>query len=518
MPPELLPANACAALTDLLAVGAVRQWPGVPIGDVLTWLRVVVVAVVVVAFGAWMFAIASDALVAIVVTIAFALGPWLVRGLAPPSAAAAIALWTIAALFVWWKHEGQFRADVSAILAIVAVVCVADVAALVGFVPALSRSSTVWSCLVPAANVARYQDILTAIATAVPADVLALAALGAFAESIAGGVVRVLTLVGVVIAASALTSARADVAATPMILAAWSTAAIGLRELLAFTGRGARGALATLLIVVAIPVLQAGRTLHDDRDDIAVASGHEKVSLAAMTSILNVLPPDAQIVEEDASIDLLLRAALIGGRRQTKPFSVVERRNTDVEAALQRGPVFAFPFGQAVLALRGFAIDRGPVAGIAAISGRRACVRLTSAWADLAGVTKSGRIALSVDVEAARGPVVLYVAGSTDYVPGAENWRPRVHAGFELMQFSRGTSASAERLQAEAREAGLVGNPVFDYPYVNRVIVRRSASGPLELPIALGPARPAAVGRLREDADDVPIRVCDAPPSSVWGF
>ena len=88
-------------------------------------------------------------------------------------------------------------------------------------------------------------------------------------------------------------------------------------------------------------------------------------------------------VEEDSTVDVLLRAAVFGGRRTGKRFTVGSRQPAAIGRALSRGPVYAFPKGREDLSLRGFASEpvavtirlssdaREKVEGIAAMTGLR---------------------------------------------------------------------------------------------------------------------------------------------------
>jgi hypothetical protein len=127
------------------------------------------------------------------------------------------------------------------------------------------------------------------------------------------------------------------------------------------------------------------------------------MSRAQIRGVLNLLPPGSTIVEEDASVDLLLRAAYFAGRQSTRLLAVIPLSRRSVLDALNAGPVFAFPAGQHDLALRGFGLEPVMTAtriagrGIAAVSGPRACVELGKTCVDLDGVGTYGRVALVAD-------------------------------------------------------------------------------------------------------------------------
>ena len=225
-------------------------------------------------------------------------------------------------------------------------------------------------------------------------------------------------------------------------------------------------------------------------------------------------------------MDLLLRAALIN-RRGTNRVTVIPSTRADVLAALQTSRVYAFPSAQRDLNVRGFVIEsladpRRPdkqLRGLARVTGTRPCAELGRTWVDLAGVGASGRVALSAASELAEGPVVVYFSGATAYTPGPDGWPPRAQRGFDLRMFGRRTAEESARLDAEAKEAGLQGHPVFASPFVARLTLYRTPHAPLALPIVLGPPRARGVGRLVADyAGALPLTICDTPNTQIATF
>jgi hypothetical protein len=310
----------------------------------------------------------------------------------------------------------------------------------------------------------------------------------------------------------------------PLVIAIWISASVGMLELVRVATDRPTVVLACGL-VAAVPILQVTHVRADERDDVTPTNSQERASLSQIRTILNLIPPHSTFVAEDASVDLLLRAAVFG-RRTTKPFAIVPRTREAVLAATTRGQVFAFPAGERELALRGFAFEPVPdptsprsrtLRGVAAISATRACVALTHTWSDLDGIGAHGRIALSADSDAANGPAIVYFEGESGYTPGPDGWPPRVVWGFDLRMFPRRTPQEADRIEAEAAEAGLRGHPAFASAYVARLTLYRTPHAPLTLPIILGPPRAHGVGRLR-DADALPLTLCDAPNVDISQF
>jgi hypothetical protein len=353
----------------------------------------------------------------------------------------------------------------------------------------------------------------------------ALAALGAFASATAAGVKSTAVIVALLILASLPGLADewpAHVALAPAIFGMWTLAAVGTRELLAYRPR--RGATVTAaMAIAAVPLLQLSRVQEPSgfRHQLL---GHDRATLAEMRRLLNVIPDGSTVVDEDASVDVLLRAALVGGRR-SKTLSLAPLARHEVLDALTRSPVFAFPAGQRELGLRGFAIDPvarepdGAAQPLAAVSALRACVELGAQWTDLNGVGEHGRVTLVADDEPARGPAVLYFSGTNAYTPGPDSWPFDAMPGFDLRIFDRTTSERLVLMEAEAADAGLLHHPVFDSPYVARLRLFRTRQAPLALPIVLGPPRPLAVGRRLDAGEGRPsLMVCDAPPGHAAEF
>jgi hypothetical protein len=243
-------------------------------------------------------------------------------------------------------------------------------------------------------------------------------------------------------------------------------------------------------------------------------------------AVLNVVPANATFAEEDATIDLLMRAAVFGGRRAGKPFTIAPRRRDVIKSALDRGPVYAFPHGQEDLSQRGFVIE--PVArigrsrddsdktvdGLAAITGTRPCQVVGERWVDLAGIGATGRIAMSGDSESAYGPIVLYLGGLMAGEAAPDGWPLRATRGFRAGTFDRKTEAHVDRLLAEARVRELSDREVFASPYVTRLTLNRTPRAPLTLGILLGASRPVGVakGEYFDPSPSSHLTICDAPP------
>jgi hypothetical protein len=293
-------------------------------------------------------------------------------------------------------------------------------------------------------------------------------------------------------------------------------------------GRGALARLAAALLLLLVPALAASRRGTEERDDRVGPRGHERQTLRGMTRVLNLVP-QATFVEEDATVDVLLRAANFGTRRRAKPITVVPPTAEAVGRALSSQPVYAFPWRQDDLSLRGFVVEpfatgggatdsAHSLEGVAAITGRRRCQAVEPAWADFSGA--SDRIALSADSLAARGPAVILLGGKTAGAPQPDGWSPRTLRGFGFFTFDQLTPAGTERLTAEARATGLPTNhPLLDQPFVVRLNLHRTPRAPLALAVILGGAFPVGATRLDPNAANVGhLTVCDAPAIAVSSF
>jgi hypothetical protein len=282
------------------------------------------------------------------------------------------------------------------------------------------------------------------------------------------------------------------------------------------------------VVALAVVILQS-TVVRASRDGVRRLEtlGHQRASLRQMRLLVNVLAPESHLVEEDASVDTLLRAAIFG-RRAFKPLGIVARDRRAVLDAMTRGPVYAFAIGQRELSLRGFVIEPlldpsrptlAELRGLARVTGTRACADVGTTWVDLDGIGAAGRIALSTSSAKGEGPVLAYFSGSDAYLPGPDGWPARALRGFDARILGRRTPEAAADLEAEAMGSGLSGDPVFAAPFVARLFLYRTPEAPLALPIVLGPPRSRGVARLVADYPGaLPLTLCDAPPIRVVEF
>jgi len=558
---DLAPASRCGGALDLLSMVVVGARPSLYVGTLFTTFQAVALILAFGFLGSLVLRTSGSLAIALAVTAALAISQPFDSGLALPASAMAFAACAAAALVLraWTEkgehHRSTLRACAAVFVAASIVpawttmcafltfglvargrasearrrrVLIASIAAAVsvgvpvGIAAIVNRagpSPRVASCVLPGSPIS-FASLSNAVDATGPL-VLALAALGGYAVALGAGLRRTAALAGIAfltIVPSLPDVWPRNVALAPALVAIWCLAGLGLREML--TRLRQRRTIASGLLIAILPALQLSR-VHEARDDRRTPLGHERASLAQIRRLLNLMPPGSTLVEEDASVDLLLRAASLGGRQSSRPLAIVPLTRTSMLNALNVGGVFAFPAGQRDLGLRGFVLE--PVAGgskgLAAVSGTRACIELTREWTNLDATAMHGRIALVADSPLASGPVVIYFSGTDGYTPGPDNWPSRAMPGFDLRMFDRSSPETSAVMDSEANAVHLSGHAVFAAPHVARLTLFRTPGAPAALPIILGPPRTRGVGRLiAEPADALPLTVCDAPRVSVSEF
>jgi hypothetical protein len=361
--------------------------------------------------------------------------------------------------------------------------------------------------------------------------VIVLAGLGEFVMVRRGDLRTLLLIGGVTAVAAVMGAAGVDITAVPIVLAAWWLAAAGLQEVIAAMGRSRPAQIAAMLILVLLPTLQLARRIAEERDDHVRPNGHEQLSLQRVRGMLNMIPDNASVVREDATLDLLLRAANAGVQRGVKPFVVIPRNAETVDRARSSGPVYAFPGAQLDLSHRGFVLQPVPAAsrrrdrtfeniqGLSAIAGRRACQLMGSEWSDVSSVTAAGRLAVVAEANADFGPVVIFLGGAASPVFTPSAWTPRMMRGFQAWAFDSRRAEGTGPLQAEAQAHGVpADHPVLAAPVVARLTLHRIPRAPLALPVDLGGSFPVAIARLDPTASSERLYLCDASAAGVTPF
>jgi hypothetical protein len=336
--------------------------------------------------------------------------------------------------------------------------------------------------------------------------------------------------IGIVVLAAG-SHARPEVTLAPLLVLLWWLAASGLGDTIAAMSKGSFGIAAAAALLVLFPVLQGTHRAMDERDDRMAARGHHEASLRHVRRMLNVVVPGASLVEEDASVDVLLRAAVLGGSQGGKRFTLIARRADVASRAASAGPVYAFPQGQEELSLRGFAAEpvstaltrsdgrREVIEGLATVAPLRPCQRISNTWVDIGSAAAGGRLAVVADEESVRGPVTMYLGGSTAASPQPDRWPPRTTRGLLFSLYDQRDPKRAARLQAAGRNEGLSGSPVMAAPFVAEITIFRTPRSPLALPVRLGASFPVGVARLERPGGEAGrLMACDAPDVAIASF
>ena len=591
-PVELVPPNPCPGLPELLAVGAFTVWSQVSAGTVFGALHAAAFLMAIAALVALLARTTGNLAVAGAVGLALAVGPLLPTTLAPPWEAAAIAVcaalalvasriaegrrsyglafsaalvsllaasivppWTVMAAIggavavarAWPDVAGAWRAGVGSALTLVAILV-----ALVSWSrpDLLTASSLSWSwspvaaCVLPQPP-SQLADLVRATLPPTGPLALALAAFGLFSlgerivnrsrgsdTSPAGGPERPPAIVAGALALVCLAPVLAGdidsgIAVAPWIVTLWWLTATGLAAAIRIVGRRT-GTVAAVLLLALLPALQASRWARSPRD-LALPMGHETVTAQAVRAMLNVVPTGAAFAEEDASVEIQLRAAALGGRRARKPFMVVPRDREPVQRSLAERPTYAFPLAQRELGYRGFASEPvsaprqrpdgtvEPHGGLAVVTAVLPCRDLDDEWMDVSETTAGGRIALVADRDAARGSLMLYLGAAVPVEPSPDGWSSRLLRGFRQESLDRQAEDRSTRFLGDARAAGLaVDHPVLLAPFVAMLSVSRIAGAPLALPVRLGaPVLGAVARRVEGSTGEGRLTICAAPPGEV---
>ena len=591
-PLELASPSACPGLLELTAIASVRLDPDLGIGTVFVVLRAAAIVVGLAVFVELVFRRTRHMTLAAATGLAVGLSPLFPSTLSPPLEAAAFAVCAAGALLfgacgvVSWRTRSPLAFAFASLCLFLAAallvppwlviaaagvfVTIAAAAASAfrsngprlgpwgrwvaggvsaagfalvaiailslsqpGVLAGLSSWRAVASCTLPWPSPARALASASTIGWALGPFALSLAALGLFAEAPHAGWRRCALAAGVGILCLGLAAGaglRPHVALAPSAVSLWWLAGSGLRELTLVTAIGWKPVLrfVSAVIFVLLPTLEASRLGAEERDDWVRPQGHEKTTLRQMRAVLSQVSSSAVVVEEDSTIDVLLRASVAGRRRPGRSITIVPPRSEVVTRALESGAVYAFPRQQENLSQRGFAIEpfavtvfnRDNVAekigGVASIVATRRCQDIGNAWVDLAGAGTQGRIAMAADSETARGPVTIYLGGSMAARPVPDGWPERTTRGFRFGLFDQREGRS-DRLVADAKALGLTTEPaVLAEPFVVRLALHRTPRAPLVLAVALGASFPFGVAKLEHDsADGGHLTVCSAPAIEI---
>ena len=298
------------------------------------------------------------------------------------------------------------------------------------------------------------------------------------------------------------------------ILAAalWCLASVGLAHVFEHASPRRVSRLLWLALVLLVPVLQIERLRHSDDSPRVVRDGHETMTLDGMRRLARAMPA-VTVIAEDASVELLLRAARV--ERMGKPLTIVPREPAAIAAASARGAVYAFTLAQRELQYRGIGFRAPDIGGpLAAVDTVRECVALGGTWADVTRQLHTGRFALVAPRADVRGPVELYLGSDVSVGATARGWASRDLRGFHVRESRARTTAGPRRRVARGRRAfrqrpphNGEGDPAGDVAHA------RCTPSPAGRPAAAGRgARP--VRRPRSGARPLPVARVRA--AEIW--
>ena len=570
---ELTSPSPCPGLLELTSIASLRLNLDLPVATVIEALQSSVVVSAIAAFVALVARSTRNMAVSAAIGVAVALSPLFGRALSPPWEVAAFGACAIAALVLSSALATGRRSSRAVVVAgaaafLLAALLVppwlavaaigAAVVAAAGWpggnhrtLAAIAAAAAVLLIVLPVLSLSR-PDVLAGTASwrglmacalprPSPASTLAaigtlgwwlgplafgLAALGAIAQARSIDARRAVWTALAALAGTALAAGAhltAQVAVAPLAAALWWLAAIGLDTFVTAAGRGAAGWAVAAVLLLLLPALENSRRVNEPRDDRVLSRGHESQTLRRMTATLDLVAQDATFVEEDATVDMLLRAAVFRGRRRGKPVSAVAPEPEAIARLLGRRTVYAFPRRQADLSLRGLVVEpadaetagAAALEGLAVITGTRRCDAVGAAWGGVSSA--SGRIGVVADGDATIGPVLMYFGGAIPSGAIPDGWPLRTLRGFHARTFDRRDPADATRLQAEARDEGLTqDHPVLTEPAVVRLTLHRTPRAPLASAVALGAPFPIGAARFEQGTAAVGrFIVCDSPPLRI---
>jgi hypothetical protein len=253
-----------------------------------------------------------------------------------------------------------------------------------------------------------------------------------------------------------------------------------------------------IAVMVLLPLLQFQRLSLRGAAGASSSYGHGALSTDTLRRILRALP-DATLVAEDASLELLVRAASPRLRAGGQDVRVVPRRAAAVSAALAAGRIFAFPRAQLALQHQGVELSGRAmgIPGVAEVQRVVDCARVGRQWSDAPTLTVAGGFALIARREDARGPVTIYLGSRENLRTAAVGWPARATRGFQVREYARAERPDlADALQAQGIPPS---SGVLTAPYVVRIVMWRTPGAADVLPVAL--SRPPDVALAKGEPD-----------------
>ena len=238
-------------------------------------------------------------------------------------------------------------------------------------------------------------------------------------------------------------------------------------------------------------------------------AAHTSLTSSAVGRALRALPT-AAIVAEDASVDLLRRAAAPYLDAIGKPLEIVAPTPAAVMAATQSGRVFAYPHARSVLQYQGvsFAAAGGNLPGLSEVKAIVPCSAIQSSWTlapELQGVERFALVASASD---ARGPVAVYKGTERPMTAAPVAWPLRTTRGFVLRTYARAERPDlADALRAEGVPET---SSLLRMPHVARIVLWRTPGAPAMLPVDLGTAPTVVLTRAEPGGRLDGLRLCPA--------
>jgi hypothetical protein len=280
---------------------------------------------------------------------------------------------------------------------------------------------------------------------------------------------------------------------TPLAVGLWYFVACGTAAAIDTATPRERAPIAVALLLL-VPWLQIQHQLAVGSLQPPTTLGHGSLSLRQFWRLARALPAGA-LVQEDASTDLLLRAAVSRIERSNKPLRVIARDPDLVKRAAVLGPVFALPRSQLWLQKRGlrFSVEDQDLPGVARYKSARSCALLRSDWTDLPELLAAPGLALVASQPDDLGPAAIYYGADQPIQGTTSSWPGSSTRGFQVRLYDRNRIPDlAERLKAQGIEPS---SALLNTPYVLRVVMWRTAGGPESLAVAIDGAVRVAVAR-----------------------
>jgi hypothetical protein len=374
------------------------------------------------------------------------------------------------------------------------------------------------ACLLPSLPATGWQS-LAAVALSGGPFVAALAALGGFGAWRPGARAGWVT-----IAAFAILPAVVSATTAPAFVVLWLAAALGLADAVRATRATTGGRLASLLLMLLLPLLQLPQVIARHTASLNASDlGGAGRSVDDMAAILARLPDAAVVVAEDAPTDVLLRA--LDGRWQKtgKRLARSDASPDAVAGALARsgGRVYVLPVAQSRLQWLGVDMtDAGTtgVDGLAEVVRVVPCDTLSERWLRAPGIAGAAAFALtSGDMRRYQG-LLTYVATSQAPSPAHALWSDPADGTWRQAMYDTRIDADRRRLDSDvARDelAGDAASALQTSPFVMRLEVWRRGAGRPTLGVTLGAAATAAFARAVETTSHRPLAICSSYPREV---